>query len=94
LLNWRGAVQIREFLHDSSASAHDGVQLRVGCPPGGQIDVDHKLETPSELKNECVCSGVLELVAKIAQTEHILAATGEPVGSYHEALGIEKKSQW
>jgi hypothetical protein len=46
------------------------------------------------LKNECVCSGVLELVAKIAQTEHILAATGEPVGSYHEALGIEKKSQW
>jgi hypothetical protein len=90
-------VQIREFLHDSSASAHDGVQLRVGCPLGGQIDFDHKLETPSEfflLKNECVCSGVLELVAKIARTEHILAATGEPVGSYHEALGIEKKSQW
>lgn len=73
------------------------MQLLVGCPPGGQIDVNHKLETPSEfflLKNECVCSGVSELVAKIAQTEHILAATGEPVGSYHEALGIEKKSEW
>ncbi len=90
-------MQILEYLHDSSAPVHDEVQLRVGCPPGGQIDVDHKLETPSEfmlLKNECVCSGVLELVAKIAQTEDILAATGEPVGSYHEALGIEKKSQW
>jgi len=43
----------------------------------------------------CVCrAGVYELVREIARTDWLLLSVDEAVGTYHEALGIEKHKSW